>query len=374
MFLSDQEEVDAISKVLESKKLFRYQGPDIETECSKFEKEFSQYLNVPHSLLLSSGTNALVTALFINNIGEGDEVLIPAYTFFATVSAILEVGATPVIINVNQNLEIDLNEAKQKISNKTKALIAVHMDGNPCDMDSICAFVRENNLILIEDVAQAVGGSFNGKKLGSIGDSGCFSFNVDKIISCGEGGAIALNNFEKYQNALMYHDTCNQFGPTCKGIYTINSFSGKSMRASEIQGAMIRVQLRKIEKIKKNLRERKIILKNRLVELKFELLSDNENGECSTTIRIKSKTPTESKQTSIQLNETGFKALPVLMRPGHNVWEWGTILKKYGNYNRNQFLQSIDYLSCTSIIFVSLEESESEWIEKITKIKNLSII
>lgn len=370
MFLCDKAEIDAVSRVITSKKIFRYQGADVETECSKFEKEFSQYLNIPYTLFLSSGTNALVTALFVNGIGPGVEVLVPSYTFFATISAIIEVGAIPVIININEALLMDLDEAKKKITNKTKAIIAVHMDGESCDMDLICFFAKENNLLLIEDVAQAIGGSFKGKKLGTFGNAGCFSFNVDKIISCGEGGAVVINNGENYQKALMYHDTCNQFGPSCKDLYTIESFSGKSMRASEIQGAMIRVQLTKLEEIIALLKVRKKLLKERLNALEIEILdSSDDQGSCSTTMRVKLKDPSALKEFVVQLNSLGLKSIPALMRPGHNVWNWLPLLKKYGNYNRNQFLQTIDYLSSTVIIFMSLEECEDEWKAKLMGLK-----
>lgn len=366
MYSCDQAEIDAISKVLASKKLFRYQGAGVETECSKFEKEFSQYLNIPYSLMLSSGTNALVTALFVNAIGPGDEVIIPSYTFFATAAAILELGAQPVIVNIDENLQIDLNEAQKKLTKKTKAIIAVHIDGEPCDMDLICDFSRKNNLVLIEDVAQAIGASFKGKKLGTFGDAGCFSFNVDKIISCGEGGAVVLKDEDKYQKALMYHDTCNQFGPTCKDLYTIEAFSGKSMRASEIQGAMIRAQLLKLDNILTALKFRKKLLKEKFDELGLEMISSIDlEGSCSTTLKVQLKDPSVVKDFVVRLNSLGFKSMPALMRPGHNVWNWLPLLKKYGNYNRGEFLQTIDYLSLVVVVFISLEETEEEWKEKL---------
>lgn len=370
MFSYGQAEIDAIAKVINTKKLFRYQGEGIDTECFKFENEFSQYLNIPHSLLLSSGTNALVVALFVNGIGPGDEVLIPSYTFFATIAAVLELGAIPVIVNINESLTIDLAEAALKITAKTKALIAVHMDGEPCDMDIICQFSQIHNLILIEDVAQAVGGNFKGKKLGTFGDAGCFSFNVDKIISCGEGGAVVLRDQEKYQKALMYHDTCNQFGPTLKDLYTIEHFSGKSMRASEIQGAMIRVQLVKMEEILHALRMRRKSLEKKLITLGCDLLTSCDDiGACSTTIRIKFKSPSIVKDNVISFNSIGFKTMPIAMRPGHNIWSWFKVLKNHSINQRSNFLQTIDIISSVLIIFISLEETDKEWNSMIEKLE-----
>lgn len=369
MFLCDQAEIDAITKVLISKKLFRYQGPGVETECSRFEQEFSNYLNIPHSLLLSSGTNALVTALFINGIGPGDEVLVPSYTFFATISSVLEIGAVPVIVNINENLTMDLEEAASKISSKTKAMIAVHIDGEPCDMDSIGSFVKKYNLILIEDVAQAIGGSFNGIKLGTFGEAGAFSFNMDKIITCGEGGAVVLKDQEKYQKALMFHDSCNQFGPTCKQIYTIEAFSGKSMRASEIQGTMLRVQLGRMESILARLKIRRECLKQIFQGLGHEVIeSIDEKGSCATVLRIRLKDPSRIKDFIVSLNAVGLKSMSPIMRPGHNVWNWIPVLKTYGIYSRAQFLQTVDQLSMVALIFISLDENETDWALKINNL------
>ena len=343
MYSIDQEEIEAVSNVLRSKKLFRYQGKNVETECSKFENEFSQYLKTNHTVLVSSGTNALVAALFSLGIKSGDEVLVPAYTFFATVAAVIEIGATPVLVNINENFEIDFTEAQKKLSSRTKAIIAVHMDGVSCDMNAYVEFKQKNNLLLIEDCAQSVGGEFNGKKLGSFGEAGCFSFNVDKIITCGEGGAVTFQSKNLYQRALMFHDTCNQFGPTLKDSYEIEPFVGKSMRVSEIQGAMIRIQLKKLDKIIQNLKTKQIDLKDmlNLDYLKF-------NDECGSTIKILLDDITLVKEESVKLQKLGLKAAPLMFRPGHNLNHWNKIL----HFNKAEYLKTIEILSRTIIIFI----------------------
>ncbi len=370
MYHSDDNEIKAIERVLKSKKLFRYQGKDVETECSLFEKNFSRYLNTKNSLLLSSGTNALVTALFSLGISEGDEVLIPAYTFFATAAAVIELRAIPVVVNVDEYLSFESKDLENKLTPKTKALIAVHMDGYPCDMEFLSTFCAKNSLQLIEDTAQAVGGNYKGKKLGSIGAFGCYSFNVDKIISCGEGGAITTNNAEYFQKAFLYHDTCNQFGPTCKDNYTIEKFSGKSMRVSEIQGAMINVQLEKLEFILEQLKKRKRQLDTHLKEVGFKLLPTYDNeGECHTTSRVLCDDAAQNGKLVIELNKLMIKANSPMVRPAHQVWQWHHLLPKEKVQTKFDFLPSIDILSRILLIHVSLEGTDNEWIELIQKIR-----
>lgn len=364
MYYSDEAEIQAISNVLRKKKLFRYQGKDVETECSLFEKEFSSYLGNGHSVLLSSGTNALVTALATLNIKAHDEVIVPAYTFFATLAAILEVGAKPVIVNVNSHLTLDLDEVKKAITPLTKAIIPVHMDGYPSDMDSLTQICQEHNLFLIEDAAQAIGGKYKNKALGTFGDAGCFSFNVDKVISCGEGGAIFLKDQELYQRSMMFHDTCNQFGPTMKESYTISPFIGKSMRVSEIQGAMIRVQLGRLDTIIQDLKERKSILEKELTKYNITLVPTHDSGECGTTTRFYLSSPNEVKDTIIKLHQVGLKATSPILRPAHNVWQWLHLIPADKRNSKINFFPTIDLLSKTVNINISLEESAEEWLTK----------
>jgi dTDP-4-amino-4,6-dideoxygalactose transaminase len=366
MYYSDEAEIEAISNVLRKKKLFRYQGKDVETECSTFEKEFSSYLGNGHSVLLSSGTNALVTALIALNIKNGDEVIVPAYTFFATLAAILEVGAKPVIVNVNSHLTFDLNEVKKAINPLTKAIIPVHMDGYPCDMDSLVQICHEHNLCLIEDAAQAVGGKFKNQALGTFGDAGCFSFNVDKVISCGEGGAIFIKNQELYQKSMMIHDTCNQFGPTMKESYTITPLVGKSMRVSEIQGAMIRVQLSRLDTIIHDLKERKLILEEELEKYNLTLVPKYDSGECATTTRFYLTSANEVKDTIIKLHQIGLKATSPILRPAHNVWQWLHLIPSDKRNSKINFFPTIDLLSKTVNINISLEENAEDWLAKIS--------
>ncbi len=364
MYYSDEAEIQAISNVLRKKKLFRYQGKDVETECLLFEKEFSKYLGEGHSVLLSSGTNALVTALAALNIKAHDEIIVPAYTFFATLAAILEIGAIPVIVNVNDHLTLDLNEVKKAITPSTKAIIPVHMDGFPCDMEPLVKICQDHKLFLIEDAAQAVGARYKNKSLGTFGDAGCFSFNVDKVISCGEGGAIFIKDHDLYQKSMMFHDTCNQFGPTMKESYTITPFIGRSMRVSEIQGAMIRVQLGRLDTIIHDLKKRKSILEKELEKYNLKLVPSHDSDDCGTTTRFYLSSPNDVKETIIKLHQIGLKATSPILRPAHNVWQWLHLIPTDKRNSKLNFYPTIDLLSKTVNINISLEESDEEWISK----------
>lgn len=362
-------EIEAVTKVLKSKKLFRYQGKDKETECSIFEKKFARFLKTKKAILVSSGTNAIVNSLYCLNIQEGDEILIPSYTFFATAAAILEIKAIPIVVNIDKYLSFDPVDLNSKLTHKTKAVIAVHMDGAPCNMIFLNSFCEKNNLFLIEDVAQAVGGSFQNKKLGTFGLFGCFSFNVDKIISCGEGGAISINNEELYQKSFLYHDTCNQFGETNRDLYDITKFSGKSMRTSEIQGALINVQLDQIEKIFQNLKERKSLLESQIKSSNLELVpSYDVDGDCGTTCRILCSDPNEAKELVLKFNNLGLYTNTPLLRPAHSVWQWNYLLPPNSSQHKFDFLSSIDLLSRIILIHIKLDEDIQSWKDKISKI------
>lgn len=370
MYYCDDLEMQAIERVLKSKKLFRYQGKDVETECTIFEKKFASYLSTAQTLLVSSGTNALVNALFCLGVQEGDEVLIPAYTFFATASAVLELRATPVVVNINESLSYDMEDLQRKVTSKTKVLIAVHMDGYPADMNALIQFCQSRSISLVEDVAQAAGGSYQHKKLGTFGTFGCFSFNVDKIISCGEGGALSINDQSLFQKAFLYHDGCNQFGASSKEFYTIEKFPGKSMRVSEIQGAMINVQLDRLDSILFNLRERKKILDEHLISIGFQLIPTfDAAGECATTSRVLCSDPHRVNTLVVQINELGIKTNSPLLRPAHHVWAWQSLLNSPLSKNKFDYLGSIELLSRVLLIHINLELNPVEWMARIKSIK-----
>lgn len=345
MYFIGDEEIEALKALFAKKKLFRYQPSGL-SECEIFEKKFSNYCGTKHSLLLTSGTNSLFLSLLVSGLQPGDEVLIPSYTFVATAAAVVMAGGIPVIVNVDENLSMDFKDAQQKITKKTKALILVHMDGlagNIAEAESLC---KLHHLTFIEDVAQAIGGSFEEKKLGSFGHFGCFSLNENKHISCGEGGILTTSNDEFFNTAFMLHDTPVQFSPSKKEmlLQQVQPYIGHSMRVSEIQGTIMQVQLGRLDHLLNELRERKKILVDSLKNvLKIKIpLGYSANGDCGSSLHIQLEDFDQSLIVLKKLREAHISFIPVTARPAHASWKWSHLFSEQANIQsgRNQFLNS----------------------------------
>lgn len=288
MFRIGQEEADAVARVLATGELFRVNTACQEAE--KFDKEFSEVIGTKYSILLSSGTGALMTALAGLGIGPGDEVIVPGYTFMASASAVLAVGAIPVLAEINETMTIDPADIEKKISKYTKAIIPVHICGYPCDMDTIMEIAKKHNLYVIEDACQADGASYKGRRVGSIGDAGAFSFNHWKLLSAGEGGSIVTSNRKVYERALIYHDGGAAFRPY-SGELTEPIFMGTQMRTNDVTGAIMRVQLKRMDGIIEDLRKVKAEVKKKLAgsELFDFAPSNDEAGDLGTTLPLQFK-------------------------------------------------------------------------------------
>lgn len=357
MYYIGDEEINALKELFERKKLFRYQV-NTQSECDLFEAEFSSYLGTRHSLLLSSGTNALILALRAAGIQTGDEVLIPSYTFVATAAAVVQIGATPIIVNIDSNLSICCEDAEKKITSKTKAIIPVHMDGLAADMDGVLRLAERHSLIIIEDVAQAIGGSYKNKKLGSLGLFGCYSLNENKNISCGEGGALTTNDLKMYDTAFRLHDTPVQFSPSRKEAFkNMNPEIGYSMRASEIQGTIMRVQLSRLQGIIDQLNQRKTIFKKTLGHLNNASLVPGhcEAGDCGSAFHLRFEDIEKGYSLSQKLRSQDLPFFAVTSRPAHAAWNWIHLLPQ--QYERSQFIDSIEILSRTYKMAISLDWS-----------------
>lgn len=223
---------DAIKGVLRSGHFIM--GPNVKA----FEEEMAQYLGVKHAIGLNSGTDALFLALRALGVGPGDEVITTAFTFFATAEAISHVGATPVFVDIDPktyNLDIDLIEAA--ITPRTKAIIPVHLFGQMADMDKIMAIASKHGLKVVEDVAQAMGATFNGKKAGTVGDVGTFSFFPTKNLGAyGDGGLLTTNDDHVAESVrkLRAHGSLKKY---------FNEVVGYNSRLDELQAAILRVKL-----------------------------------------------------------------------------------------------------------------------------------
>ncbi len=242
MYIAGQEEIDAIAKVINAKALFRY---GIGGECDRFEARYAAYLGTKNFMLAASGSNALAAALTALGLGPGDEVLIPAHTYMATATSVLAVGAIPVIVDIDESITIDPNAIEAAIRPRTKAVVPVHMWGAACNMEAIMRIADKHKLFVIEDACQGVGGGYKGRKFGSIGHVGCFSFNYYKNMSCGEGGGVAANDDAIAERVRCAIDPCHFYWQGRND--SEKPFAGNGARASELMGAMLNVQLDRID-------------------------------------------------------------------------------------------------------------------------------
>jgi dTDP-4-amino-4,6-dideoxygalactose transaminase len=289
MYRMGKEEIEAISRVIESKYLFRVGGPLNEVEA--FERELAEKVGSKHALCVNGGTTALICGLVGLGVGPGDEVLIPGYTFMATATAVLAVGAIPVIAEVDDSLTLDPADVERKLGPRTRAVIPVHMVGFPCDLDRIGAAARKRGAKVLEDACQADGGSYRGKRLGSIGDAGAFSF---KIISSGEGGGVVTDDLRVYERALVHHDGGAAFRPYAKDL-TEPPFTGQQYRVGELLGAVLRVQLRKLDPILADLRRVKGAMMQELKGSFRFVRSNDSEGDCGTTLGFRFDTEAQAR-------------------------------------------------------------------------------
>jgi len=253
-----QEEIDAVAKVIRSGKLFRYAGG----YCDRFEKNWARKLGVPYAKLCNSGTSALVAGLVGLGIGPGHEVIVPAYTYMATATAVLNAGAIPVVADIDESMTLCPVDTEKKISKYTGAIIPVHMNGLSCDMKAIMKLSRKHKVLVLEDACQAVGGGFEGRRLGSIGHAGGFSFNYFKNISAGEGGAVVTRTRRVFRRASNMIDTCAYYWDEKVDGKAAEHFVGPNYRYTEVNGAILCEQLKRLDGILRTLRrEKKAILK-----------------------------------------------------------------------------------------------------------------
>lgn len=236
----DEKERRALIEVLESRLWWRTPG----TRTLRFEQEFAAYHMAKHGVAVTNGTAALEAALAALGVGPGDEVILPDFTFVATASAVLFNGALPVTVDVTPDTYcIDPNLVEEMITERTKAIIAVHMGGHPADLDRLLEIGRRHNLRLLEDSAHAQGTEWKGRKIGAVGDIGTFSFQASKLMTAGEGGIIITNDDELERRARSIHD-CGRL----PGEWFYSHFMyGSNYRLSEWQGAILSQQLTRLD-------------------------------------------------------------------------------------------------------------------------------
>ncbi len=317
--------------------MFRYYHPEGESTVDKAEREFCQLFGCRHALAVNSGTSALIAAYVACGIGPGTEVIVPAYTFFATAATVVTAKAIPVIAEIDSSLTIDPHDVADKITPQTKAIVPVHMAGFACDMEAITEIAREHNLVVIEDCAQADGGWYKGKRLGTWGHVGCFSFDAYKLISSGEGGMLCTDDEMLYVRAQSWHDTAACWRPDryARERMPGELFCGENYRLSEIQGAIVRAQLRKIDAtissyIANRNRVRDAITAERFPQL--QMAKDNDpDGGAGTGIAFFCPTARKAREVIEALQAEGVPAGGLYdqnIRDWHHYDHWEHILEQ----------------------------------------------
>ena len=363
--------------------LFRYYNPR-PSKVDAAEEEFKKMIGSKHCLAVNSCTSALICALRALGVGAGDEVIVPGYTFFASAAVVGTCNAIPIIADIDETLSIDPKDLERRISPRTKAIIIVHMRGTPARMDEIMAVANKHNIPVIEDVAQAAGGSYKGKMLGSIGTIGCFSFDYYKVLNSGEGGFVVTNDEWLFTRAQSWHD--------CAACWRPNRFSaekregelfcGENYRMSELQGAVALAQIKKSENMIAGYRRSKasIIEKLNLPEgAKVQPVADVE-GDIGSVLTIYLPSDEVTKRALPLLQEAGIPAGGIYdkkVRDWHIYPYWDHILgmksvAKDGlpwtgvdkadlpKYSANMCPQVLDILARSIMVEINSEFSEQD--------------
>lgn len=381
MYRHGQEEVDQVSDVIASGSWFRYYGTDRHGKTvTHLERRLADYTGANHALATSSGTGALICSLAALGIGPGDEVVVPGYTFIATAAAVLAVGAVPVIVEIDESLTINPASFEAAISPRTRAVMPVHMLGYPCDMDALSAIARKHDLKVVEDAAQAVGGEYKGRKLGAIGDMGCFSLQWHKIISTGEGGCVLTDDPTCYERAVIMHDDAHCFRAIDQGVA---AFPGMNLRMSEVAGALGCAQIERLPVLIRDLRDSR----RRLVEALGDMApfriapSHDDAGMAGTTVTLQAP---DRESARIFAEKTGMgSVLNTQATNWHIYYHWDYILEKRSangkgwpwkfegwespvNYSKDMCPQTLDILQRSFNVAIN-PDADKEAIEQIAE-------
>ncbi|MBM3301948.1 MAG: DegT/DnrJ/EryC1/StrS family aminotransferase, partial [Deltaproteobacteria bacterium] len=260
-------EKDQVNEVLETGILFRYEFDDLRKgvyKVKEFEENFAKYTGAAYAHAVTSGTAALKVALSALGIGPGDEVITQGFTFIATFEAIIEAGAVPIPAEIDETLNMAPADFENKITEKTKAVIPVHMLGSPARIQEVIQIAKRHNIKVIEDTAQALGAAVGGKKLGTWGDAGTFSFDFYKTVTTGEGGMVITNDRDIYIRASEYSDHGHDHNPEVSRAMEGRSFLGFNYRMNELQGAIGLAQLSKLDDMIERQYENQVLIKETL--------------------------------------------------------------------------------------------------------------
>ena len=355
----NKEEIKSVSALLKSKELNRYAGFKKKKFCDVLENTFKRLFNKKYALAVNSGTAALQCALFSLDLKKKDEIIIPNFGWSADLMAIISVGATPVIVDIGENLGIDSEKIKKAINRNTKAIINIHMRGLP-NILSLKKYLKKKKIVLIEDASQCLGGKIFNKKVGSFGDISTFSFQSSKLITAGEGGIALFDKKENYIKAKSYHDLGLLREPVTKadpiGIGTIHSI-GFNFKMSEIHAVILNTQLKKLNIILNNLKKNYYKIKKIFYILEYkkfiktELLDKNSSSNHAFFVFrvLKNK-----KYVMNYINKVGFKYVTSTNTyDSHNFNVWKKFLEtkkyKFKNHSKNNvYIKNTYYIEVNS--------------------------
>jgi 8-amino-3,8-dideoxy-alpha-D-manno-octulosonate transaminase len=307
------EERKEVNDVMESGVLFRYNHDNLRNghwKSREFEKALADWNGVQYAHSCTSGSTAVAIAMACCGIGAGDEVIIPPFTYIATVEGALLAGALPIFAEIDETLCLSAEGIRKAITPKTKAVVLVHMCGAMANLDEIIALCNEKNLVLIEDTAQALGGSYKGKALGSLGKMGCFSFDFFKIITCGEGGAVITNDTDLYDKAHQFADHGHDHIGDNRGMEG-HPVIGFNYRIGELNAAIGVAQMRKLPYILSQQKKHKKAMQASLAKfsnITFRQIPDPE-GDASTFLDFFLPDEATAKKTVQALREAGVPAI-----------------------------------------------------------------
>ena len=374
-----------VNDVLDSGVLMRYGFDGMRNnhwKAKELEQAIESKMGVKHAQLLSSGTAAVTTALAVAGVGAGDEVIMPTFTFVASFESVLAVGAIPILVDVDETLTLNPDAVEKAITNKTKAIMPVHMCGAMADLGALKSICDKHNIVLVEDACQAFGGSYNGTALGAFGDVGCYSFDYVKTITCGEGGAVITNNDDYAIKADAYQDHGHDHVGSDRGAEN-HPYLGFNYRISELNAAVGVAQMNRLDEIISTQKKYKTILKDALTKvdgLTFRVIPDPEGDNFSF---LSFFLPTE------ELTRKAHKALGDFGTDGNFYWfdnnwhyykKWQhlhnhnslsklstQITEGMPNYSELIFENSDSVISRTISTLIKLNWTEEEVIERANK-------
>jgi 8-amino-3,8-dideoxy-alpha-D-manno-octulosonate transaminase len=310
----DEEEVEAAVRVLRARSPFRYYGVDLQQEVESFEREFARFIGCRHAVAVGSGTAGLATALSALGVGPGQEVILPAYLWVSVVAAVVGQGAIPVLADIDDTFCLDAASVERCITARTTGIVMIHMSGAPGDVEAVQKSSRRHGLFLVEDCAQCVGGSIRGRKVGSFGDIGVFSFQMNKNMTAGEGGCLVTDDFRLYRRAEACHDLGYPRDEGGRLVFEKPDLClwGKGCRMDEVRAAILRVQLRKLPSITAAMRRSKCRIRQalqRFPEVRLRRIADplGDTGAFLITTYRDAETAREVRRV---LRQEGIDTLP----------------------------------------------------------------